>query len=485
MSAKNILYILGTFLFFLGLTMVLPLAWSLFYGENDLIAFAASAGITTLAGALLYHLFRPSDGDVSLTHREGFLIVAAGWLCAGAFGAIPYMVHGTVPSFGDAFFESISGFTTTGATVIDHIDSLPHGILFWRSMTQWFGGMGIIILSIAIFPLLGVGGMQLYKAELPSPVKDKLTPRVTETARTLWIVYFIISTVEFILLLCGGMSVFDALCHTFTTMATGGFSTHDASIAHFHSPFIDSVITFFMLAAGVNFTLHYSLIIGNVRSLFSNSEFRFYIAVIAIAVILVTCDLHQHHQEAGGSGSSLRYASFQVVSIMTTTGFTTADFDGWPALSKIILILLMFIGGSAGSTGGSIKCLRILLILKHSYKELYHLVHPHAVTAVKLGKKIIYPQTMASIWGFFALYITLTAAASLVMTMLGLDVMTAFSSVAATIGNVGPGFAGVGPSMTYSEIPMTGKWVLSLCMLAGRLEIYTVLVLLTPEFWKK
>ena len=343
--------------------------------------------------------------------------------------------------------------------------------------------MGIIILSIAILPLLGVGGMQLYKAELPSPVKDKITPRIAETARTLWIVYIVISIIEFVMLLTGGMDVFNALCHTLTTMATGGFSTSDASIAQFHSAYIDGIITFFMLVAGINFTLHYSLIMGNFKAFFANSELRLYLAIILTAIVIITVILKQHALYNGGE--SLRYASFQVVSIITTTGFTTANFDDWPSLSKIILLLLMFVGGSAGSTGGSIKCLRILLILKHSYKELYRLVHPHAVTAVKLGKRTVYPETMASIWGFFMLYLTMTVIASILLTFLGLDMMTAFSSVAATIGNVGPGFGGVNPVSTYSEIPCLGKWILSFCMLAGRLEIYTVIILFIPEFWKK
>ncbi|MEA3470381.1 MAG: potassium transporter TrkG, partial [Thermodesulfobacteriota bacterium] len=387
MRVKNILYILGALLFFLGLTMLLPLLCSIYFGEGDYKALTVSMGITSLTGLLLYYLFKPSNGDLTLSHREGFIIVALGWFLAATFGSLPYLIHGVLPSFVDAFFESISGFTTTGATVITHIEGIPHGILLWRSLTQWLGGMGIIILSIAIFPLLGVGGMQLYKAELPSPVKDKLTPRVAETARTLWIVYIIISTVEFILLLFGGMDVFNSLCHTFTTMATGGFSTSDASIAHFHSAYIDGVITFFMLIAGINFTLHYSLIVGNFRAVLTNNELRFYLGIALLAVIIVTLNLRLNIFDE--MGKCLRYASFQVISILTTTGFTTANFSEWPSLSKIILLFLMFVGGSAGSTGGSIKCLRILLILKHSYRELYRLVHPHAVTAVKLGKRIV------------------------------------------------------------------------------------------------
>lgn len=483
MNTRNILYILGSLLFFLGLTMLIPLACSLYYQEGDTAAFLYSIGTVFCVGGFFYFLFKPSSGTMSLTHKEGFLIVATGWFLVALFGSLPFMIQGVLPHFSDAFFESISGFTTTGATVIEHIDGLPHGILLWRSLTQWLGGMGIIILSIAILPLLGVGGMQLYKAELPSPVKDKITPRIAETARTLWIVYVIISIVEFVMLLTGGVDVFNALCHTFTTMATGGFSTSDASIAQFHSAYIDGIITFFMLVAGINFTLHYGLIMGNFRAFFANSELRLYLAIILTAIVIITVTLKQHALYDGGG--SLRHASFQVVSIITTTGFTTVNFDDWPSLSKIILLLLMFVGGSAGSTGGSIKCLRILLILKHSYKELYRLVHPHAITAVKLGKRTVYPETMASIWGFFMLYLTMTVVASVILTFLGLDMMTAFSSVAATIGNVGPGFGGVNPASTYNEIPCLGKWILSFCMLAGRLEIYTVIILFIPEFWKK
>ncbi|MEA1936114.1 MAG: TrkH family potassium uptake protein [Thermodesulfobacteriota bacterium] len=483
MKVKNIFHILGAFLFYFGLAMLLPIGWSVYFGEGDLNALLLSLLMTSATGAFFYFLFRPREEKISLTHREGFIIVTAGWILAAAFGSLPYLIYGVFPTFTDAFFESMSGFTTTGATVIANIADIPHGILLWRSLTQWLGGMGIIILSIAILPLLGVGGMQLYKAELPSPVKDKLKPRIAETARILWIVYAIISTVEFILLLFGGMSVFDSMCHTFTTMATGGFSTSDSSIASFHSAYIDAVITVFMLIAGINFSLHYSLLTGNFKTFFKNSELRFFLAVALIATIVVTLNLRLNLFDE--MAKSFRYASFQVVSIFTTTGYTTDNFASWPALSKIILLLLMFVGGSAGSTGGSIKCLRVLLIIKHAYKELYRLIHPHAVATVKLGKNKVSAEVMGSIWGFFILYLSLTVVATLIMSFLGLDMMTAFSSVAATIGNVGPGFGMVGPSSTYSEIPYLGKWVLSFCMLVGRLEIYTVIVLLIPEFWRK
>ena len=340
-----------------------------------------------------------------------------------------------------------------------------------------------IILVVAILPFLGVGGRQLFRAEVPGPVKDKLTPRIIETARTLWMIYVLFSFCEFVLLLAGGMSIFDALCHTFTTMATGGFSTKDAGIAHFNSAYIDTVVTVFMALAGINFTLHYGLITGNLRTFFKDPELRFYAGVVLAATAVVFVDLRFHVFQA--AGEAFRYAVFQVVSIITTTGFATANFDQWPTLSRVVLILLMFIGGSQGSTGGGIKCIRMLLILKHSYRELYRLVHPHAHIRIKLGPGIIPPETMQGVWGFFALYLGLAVLATLLMSSLGLDMLTAFSSVAATIGNVGPGMGLVHPATTYADIPYAGKWILSFCMLAGRLEIYTVLVLLVPEFWKK
>ena len=483
MNIKHICHILGAFLFFLGLTILLPIGCSVYFREGDFKALLLSLVITSATGALFYFFFKPREEQISLTHKEGFVIVTAGWILAAAFGSLPYLLYGALPTFVDAFFESMSGFTTTGASVIANIESIPHGILLWRSLTQWLGGMGIIVLSIAILPILGVGGMQLYRAELPGPVKDKLKPRIAETARVLWIVYVIISTVEFVLLLFGGMSVFDSLCHTFTTMATGGFSTSDSSIAHFHSAYIDAVITVFMLTAGINFSLHYSLLTGNFETFFRNRELRFFLAVALVGMILITINLRLNF--FNDMMKSFRIASFQVASIITTTGFTTDNFANWPALSKIILLLLMFAGGSAGSTGGGIKCLRILLIIKHGYGELYRLVHPHAVTTVKLGKEIVPAEIMESIWGFFILYLSVTVIATLIMSLLGVDMMTAFSSVAATIGNIGPGFGMVGPASTYAEIPYCGKWILSFCMLVGRLEIYTVIVLLIPEFWRK
>ena len=483
MKPKPVLHTIGAFLFILGLLMAVPLGCSLYYGEGDAQGFALSFLITSGAGLAFYMAGKPREGKTLLGHREGFLIVSAGWILASFFGGLPYMIHGTLPALTDAYFETMSGFTTTGATVIAKIEGLPHGILLWRSMTQWLGGMGIIILSVAVLPFLGVGGRQLFKAELPGPVKDKLEPRIADTARSLWMVYGILTVIGFIFLLLGGMSVFDAVNHSLCTMATGGFSTKDSSIAWFNSAYIDGVFIVFMLLAGINFTLHYQALTGNFRSLFRNSELRFFLGTVLAATLLITVDLRLHL--FADLGKAFRYALFQVSSIMTTTGFVTDNFSKWPAFSQIILVILMFIGGSAGSTGGGIKCVRLLLIFKDSYRELYRLIHPHAVTQIKLDHMTVPPDVMKSIWGFFALYIGLATLATILISSLGLDMLTSFTSVAATIGNIGPGLGLVHPESTYSGIPAAGKWILSFCMLIGRLEIYTILVLLLPEFWKK
>jgi len=483
MKTRHILYTLGGFLFGLSVTMLIPLICSLYYGEQDWKAFILSFLTTAATGIALYLCCKPGQEQISLGHKEGFIIVTAGWTLAACFGSLPYMIHGVLPTFVDAFFETMSGFTTTGASVIKKIEGLPHGILLWRSLTQWLGGMGIIILSIAVLPLLGVGGRQLFKAEFPGPVKDKLAPRVVEAARALWLIYVIISFVEFILLFLGGMNAFDAICHTLTTMATGGFSTKDASIAHFESVYIDTVITVFMLIAGINFTLHFYALRGEFRPWFQNSELRFFLSLYVVVTLIVAIDTYFHVFDT--IGQSIRYASFQVASILTTTGYVTDNFARWPALSQVILILLMFVGGSAGSTGGSVKCIRLLLMIKHGYKELYRLIHPHAVVRVKLEGQVVPPDVMESIWAFFTLYLTATVIATLLMLSLGLDMITAFSSVATTLGNVGPGLGMVHPEGNFSDIPFMGKWILSFCMLIGRLELYTVLILLIPGFWKK
>ncbi|MBN2060029.1 MAG: TrkH family potassium uptake protein [Deltaproteobacteria bacterium] len=483
MNTRSIIHTLGAFLFMLGLTMLAPLVCSLYYGEGDSLSFILSVSITCGTGFLLFLTGKPRDKNGHLSHREGFLIVSLGWIVAATFGCLPYLIHGTLPALTDAFFETMSGFTTTGATVITQIEALPHGILLWRSMTQWLGGMGIIILSIAILPFLGAGGRQLFKAEVPGPMKDKLVPRIAETARSLWIVYFIITMAGFILLLFGGMGIFDAVNHIFCAMATGGFSTKDTSIAFFNSAYINGVFIAFMLIAGINFTIHYQLLTGHIRGILKDSELRFFMGTVLIATFLITMDLRMHIFE--DLGRAFHYALFHVSSIITTTGFTTDNFAEWPAFSQIILILLMFIGGSSGSTGGGIKCIRILLLIKYGYLELYRLIHPHAVFQLKIGHHSVHQDVMRSVLGFVILYLCLAILATLSLSSLGLGMITSFAAVVTTLSNVGPGLGLFHPATTYSEAPVLAKWILCFCMLVGRLEIYTVMILLVPEFWKR
>jgi trk system potassium uptake protein TrkH len=476
-----ILNILGFLYLSLSLTMIFPLIVSFIYRDGCITAFLYSIIITAISGSILYWAFPSKKKELS--HRDGFSIVTLGWSTIALLGSLPFIFSGSINSFTNAYFETMSGFTTTGATICLSIEQLPQSIIFWRSFIQWLGGMGIILFSIAILPLLGVGGMELYKAEVPGPTPDKIRPRITETARILWKVYLLISLMEVVLLLAGGMNLFDSLCHTFTTLATGGFSTRNISIEYYNSPYFETVFIVFMLLAGVNFSLHYRLLLGNIKSFWRNSELHFFLAVFLIASILITINLRLHLLDS--LTSSLRYASFQVASILTTTGYSSKDFGEWPFFSQCLLLLLMFIGGCTGSTGGSIKCFRIMLLLKQGYRELYRMIHPHAVIPVKLAGKSVSTGIMEGVWGFFFLYFFLFAISSLIMTLLGLDLITAISSVAACIGNVGPGLSAVGPAESYYHIPTLGKWILTFCMLIGRLEIYTVIVLFVPEFWKK
>jgi trk system potassium uptake protein TrkH len=465
----------------LGAAMITVVPFSAYYAEGDLPALLMSLFITMGFGVALY--FGLQDTGNELTHREGFAIVSLAWLAAGVFGGLPFLFSGTFHSPVDAIFESVSGFTTTGASVLTDIEKVPHGVRLWRDMTQWLGGMGIILLGVAILPLLGVGGMELYKAEVPGPVPDKIKPRVAETAKTLWLVYVLISALEVFLLYAGGMDMFESLCNTFGTMATGGFNPRNASIAYYNSVYSDVVITVFMFIAGANFALHYSMLRGSPGTYWRDPEFRFYLLLIVICTAAVTLQLRASTYDT--IGTALRYASFQVTSIMTTTGFVTADYEKWPYFSQFLLLLLMFVGGCAGSTGGAIKCVRVLMLIKQGYRELYLLIHPHGVFPVKLGKKAVSHGIMNSVWGFSFFYLFIFGLSAMVMCMLGLDIVSAVSSVAATLGNVGPALGSVGPMDNYANVPWVGKWVLIVCMILGRLEIYTVIVLFVPECWKK
>ncbi len=482
MHWRHVLKVVGVLTLAIGLFMVLPLAVGLIYQDGSALPFLKAMAVTLTCGAALVFFFRGTPGD-HVSQREGMAIVTLGWSAVGLFGALPFYFEGPFPTFADAFFESVSGFTTTGASVVNHIEGLSRGALLWRSLIQWIGGMGIIVLSIAILPFLGVGGMQLYKAEVPSPVPDKLQPRIRDTAALLWKVYLGMTVVEALLLLAGGMSVYDALCHAFTTMPTGGFSTKNASMAHFDSVYLDLVVIVFMILAGINFSLHYQLLRGRPLAFWQDAECRYFLGIVVVLTLVVSLDIWR--TVYADLAQALRYGFFQVVSIMTTTGFATADYEKWPAMSQLILLVCMFLGASAGSTGGGMKILRVMLCFKFCYKELFSLIHPHAVSHVKLAGKTVPDDVMRSIFGFLALYLGLFAVCTILLGGLGVDFNTAIGAVASSIGNIGPGFGMVGPVENYAAIPYLGKWLLIWCMLLGRLEIYTVVILLVPEFYRK
>jgi trk system potassium uptake protein TrkH len=478
LKISNIVYTLSGLLLILSGSFILPLAFSIYYKDGLQFTYAIqAAGMALLSLILKSFIRRPEE----LTVREGFLIVTLSWILLTLFGAIPFMVSGFIPYFTDAFFEAMSGFTTTGATILTDIEALPKSLLLWRDMTHWLGGMGVIVLAVAIFPYLGTGGIQLFKAEVPGPIKDKISPRISETAKILWVVYFIFTIVETILLMLGGVSFFESLCTTFGTMGTGGFSPRNGSIADYPSAYVHYVVIVFMFIAGTNFSLHYWALKGKLRRYFSNPEFCFFLMVIGIAIgMILTARL------AGGaifSEELFRGSLFQVVSIISTTGFITEDFEQWPLVTRIILLSLMFIGGCTSSTGGGIKNIRILVLFKEIGSELRKLFHPHGIFPIRLGGHPVPEKTVSNIVVFIALYILIFFFGVLTMAWLGLDLHTSIGSVAATLGNIGPGIGTVGPVENYSHIPLLGKWVLSFLMMTGRLEIFTILVIFTRSFW--
>lgn len=496
MNLRLTLRIQGGLLIFLAAMLLTPLPFSLAYPRAEIWhdgafwAFLLTALIVLAVGWALHRLFRVQG---EMTYREGFAIVTFGWIAYALFGGLPYLlaeVNG-IQHLTDAFFEAMSGFSTTGATVITGLEHVPPSILFWRAMTQWLGGMGMIVLSLAILPFLGVGGMQLFEAESPGPTKDRLSPRIQDTAKVLWGVYAILTLAEVLLLWAGGMNGFESVCHAFTTMATGGFSTRDASIAAFGS-YTHVVIGVFMLLAGVNFSLHYHALRGNPRRYWQSEELRFYLALVASSTAVITVLTVLQGDLPGHALIKLRDAAFQTVSLMTTTGYATADFETWPAMAQYLLIALMFVGGCAASTGGSIKVVRILLLSKHAFLQISRLIHPREVRSLKLDHKPVSREVIQSVLGFFALFVAIFLLGSLLMAGIlpphadgTADLVTAWTSVISALGNVGPGFGTVGPTETYTHLPAAGKLVLAVCMLVGRLEVFTVLVLFFPSFWRK
>ncbi|MCG5514521.1 MULTISPECIES: TrkH family potassium uptake protein [unclassified Ectothiorhodospira] len=482
MHWASVLRVVGLLLMLFSGTMLPPAIVSLIYDDGGLLPFIVSFGVLLALGLLLWLPVCRSRQD--LRTRDGFLIVVLFWTVLGLSGALPLTLsQAPSVSFTDAAFESMSGLTTTGATVLVGIDDLPESIRFYRQQLQWLGGMGIIVLAVAILPMIGVGGMQLYRAETPGPVKDtKLTPRIAETAKALWYIYLTLTVACASAYWLAGMNAFDAIGHSFSTVAIGGFSTHDASIGHFDSPVISMICVVFMLIAGINFAMHFMA--WRTRSLthyLKEPEVRWFLGIMGIlmVVVVVTLVIQQHFDQWG---DALHHGVFQAVSIGTTAGFTTDDFANWPIFLPVLLVMAAFIGGCAMSTGGGIKVIRFMLLIKQGYREVIRLVHPQALVPIKVGGKPVPDRVIDAVWGFFATYIALFALMMLTLMATGLDQVTAFSAVAATITNLGPGLGAVAEN--FAAISDLAKWVLMFAMLLGRLEVFTLLVLLTPAFWR-
>ena len=481
MKIKVVLHVLSLIMLIISLFILLSAIVALIYQEiESAMAFFKTIGIIfPLFGSIFF--LTKSEKERVLGTREGFLLVTSGWIAASVFGALPFVFSHSIPSYTDAFFETMSGFTTTGASILTDIEGLSHGILFWRSLTHWLGGMGIVVLTVALLPVLGIGGIQLLKAEAPGPSMDKITPKITQTAKILWLIYVGFTVLETILLMFGGMSLFDASTHTFGTLATGGFSTKAASVGAFNSAFIHIVITVFMVLAGMNFNLYYKLISGNFKDFFKDTEMRVYIFIFLFVTLIIGINLLDYY---GTFGKSLQYAGFQTASILTTTGFATADFSLWPAFSRNALFFVMFIGGCSGSTGGGIKVVRIVVLIKLAVNEMKQMVYPRGVFPLRMNGSIMKKEIVYPIAGFFFLYVALLLAVSIIVASGGYDILTSFTTALAILGNIGPGFGKIGPALNYSFYPDYIKWVLSTAMMFGRLEIYTVLILLTPKLWR-
>ncbi len=481
MNFKIIFNIIGFLLILNGLFMMVGIGFSFYYGSDDVFALLISGIATSLFGFVLW-LFTRQKESPDLGKREGYLIVSLGWISMAMFGAIPFIVYGAIPNYTNAFFETMSGFTTTGATILQDIEALPPGLLFWRSLTQWLGGMGIIVLSLAILPLLGIGGMQLFAAEVPGVTKDKIHPRIKETAKRLWGIYVILTGAETLLLMAGGLSFFDAINHSFTTMATGGFSTKNASIAYYNSPFVQYIFIIFMFFAGTNFTLHYLALHRNFNFIKTNTEFKLYFGFIIVTAIFIMI-IHAGHLDLQLE-EAFRQSLFHVVSLTTTTGYVASDYENWAPFSRMIFFALLFIGGCAGSTGGGIKFVRHILLFKNSVLELKRLIHPRAVIPVRFNKKPVEAEIISNVQAFFIFYIMLFIISSIILSLFGLDFTTAAGAAATCIGNVGPGIGAVGPINNFAQLPDLVKWVLTLLMLLGRLELFTVLIIFSPYYWK-
>ena len=472
-----------------GLSMLIPTVISWSFSEPDLSGHLQSMIICIVVGIPFWMITRKSR---ALNSKDGFAIVSFAWLIVAFAGSLPFYLSGTIPNFTDAWFEAMSGVTTTGATIIGNpttlpnlpngIESMPHGILFWRSFLQWIGGMGIIVFTIAILPLLGVGGVQLFKAEVPGPVADKIRPRVKETAKILWMVYVGFTFLQFLLLGFAGMPWFDSICHAFTTMPTGGFSTQNASIAAYSNPLIHYVIIFFMFIAGVNFTLHFRAITGNFKSYFKDYEFKVYFFILFFVTIFIFFNIS--YSELDLSHNTFRISLFQSLALMTGTGYANANYELWPFFSQLLLFFMMFFGAMGGSTSGGLKIARVILLIKYAASETRRMLHSRAIIPIRIGDRTISDDVIRNTLGFFLIYLSFFVMTALVLTALNFDFLSSLSAAASAIGNVGPAFGAFGPTDNYALLHPIGKWMMTFCMLLGRLEIFTIMVLFSRTFWR-
>jgi trk system potassium uptake protein TrkH len=495
LNIKIIYRFLGITAILNGLFMFIAFPFSYFNNESETWGILNSGIITIFIGLLLFFFNKPKNTNIQ--KKEGYLIVTLGWLTLSITGMLPYLLSGAIPNISDAFFETISGYSTTGSSILIDIESMPKGILFWRSATHWIGGMGIIVLTIAILPLLGIGGMQLFMAEAPGPSADKLHPRITDTAKRLYLIYVVLTFAEFFLLKVAGMTWFDAINHAMATVSTGGFSTKNSSIAHYNNlPFVQYIITFFMLVAGTNFVLTYFALKGKIQKVFQSEEFKYYLfGIISISSILVFIIYFfqdpnlqttiAHPKVYGEAESAIRHALFMVTSVVTTTGFVTADFTMWNFFATGIFFALFFTGGSAGSTSGGVKVVRHIVMLKNSFLEFKKALHPNAIIPVRYDGKSVNQTIVFNIISFFIIYMLIFIIASVILTLLGLDFLSALGAAASSLGNIGPAIGSVSPVDNFAHLTAGAKWFCSFLMLIGRLELFTVLILFTPFFWRK
>lgn len=472
---------MGILLICEAIALLPPTLVAFLYQDGDLPAFLITISIVLAVGAVLSFI-KPTSKNIYA--RDGFAIVAMGWLLMSFFGAFPFYISGAFPSFIDSFFESSSGLTTTGSSVLTAVEGLPHGILFWRSFTHWIGGMGILVLTIAILPSLGTGSMQIMKAESPGPIVGRIVPKLGKTAKILYSIYLGITLVEVLLLCLAGMNVFDAFIHALGTVGTGGFSNMNASVGYYNSALIDWIITIFMIVCGVNFSLYYLIFKGNMKTFFKNNELRVYLCILLGAILLITFDLLVRNTY-GSFGEALRFSSFQAASVMTTTGYATTDFNEWSMFSKMILLILMFVGGCAGSTAGGLKVARAIICFKSIKHSLKQIVHPNGYYSVRMDGKKIDDKTVLSVLNYFFIYMIIFTIGIIIISLDGFDFTTTLTSVITTLNNIGPGLGLVGPTGNFSAFSDVSKLVFSILMIIGRLEIYPILLLLTPDLWKK